>query len=168
MPCRHSPGTLSLSLSVWDCVGGDMCAGARADPHQLQPVPQSRTLQILSPATYQIVISAHSARSDSGPCLLSHVSSSCVSVLDSPLYYSIGFPSGPAYPVPTPLTPASASAPGFLQSTRASPGLHSIFPLCFNKCLYYFIPVPSSESALGFPCSTPRNTMMERTVSCPC
>ncbi|KAK6295332.1 hypothetical protein J4Q44_G00345580 [Coregonus suidteri] len=61
----------------------------------------------------QIVISAHSARSDSGPCLQPHVSSSCYSVLDSPLYYSPGFPSGLAHPVSTSLTPASASAPGF-------------------------------------------------------
>ncbi|CAB1337796.1 unnamed protein product [Coregonus sp. 'balchen'] len=29
------------------------------------------------------------ARSDSGPCLQSHVSSSCYSVLDSPLYCSL-------------------------------------------------------------------------------
>ncbi|CAB1329814.1 unnamed protein product [Coregonus sp. 'balchen'] len=38
------------------------------------------------------------------------------------------------------------------------PDLHSIFPLCFNKYLGYFIPVSSSESALGFPCCTPRNS----------
>ncbi|CAB1323095.1 unnamed protein product [Coregonus sp. 'balchen'] len=37
-----------------------------------------------------------------------------------------------------------------------SPDLHSISPLRLNKYLGYFIPVSSSESALGFPCSTTR------------
>ncbi|CAB1351347.1 unnamed protein product [Coregonus sp. 'balchen'] len=89
-----------------------------------------------------------SACSDSGLCLQSHVSSSCYSVLDSPLYYSLGFPSGPAHPVSTPLAPAAASVP-------VSPDLPSISPRCLNKYLGYFILVSSSESALGFPCSTP-------------
>ncbi|CAB1331211.1 unnamed protein product [Coregonus sp. 'balchen'] len=97
----------------------------------------------------------NSARSDSGPCLQSHVSSSCYSVLDSPLYYSLGFPSGPAHPVSNPPRSSLSLRTWF---PAVSPDLHSIFPLCFNIYLGYFIPVSSSESALGFPCSTPRNT----------
>jgi hypothetical protein len=56
---------------------------------------------------------------------------------------------------------APASATGFLQPAQASPDLHSIFPLCFNKYLGYIIPVSSSESALGFPCSIPGNKVWQ-------
>src|SRR5206468_2320440 len=58
----------------------------------------------------------------------------------------LGFCSRPAYPAPTPLASAS--------------GLHPNSPLLFNKYLSYFIPVSSSESALGFTCSDPRNTQV--------
>jgi hypothetical protein len=79
---------------------------------------------------------------------------SCYSVLDSPLY-----PPLDALRTSTPVAPASASAPGFLQPAQASLDLHSIFPPCFNKYLGYLIPVSSSESALGFTCSAPRDSI---------
>ncbi|XP_036841176.1 DNA repair protein RAD51 homolog 2 isoform X3 [Oncorhynchus mykiss] len=96
---------------------------------------------------------SNSSRSTSGPCLII-------------LHLCPGFPTLllPSIPLRTclpclnPLAPASASAPGFQQVAQASPNLHSISPLCFNEYLVYFIPVSSSESALGFPCSTPRNS----------
>ena len=107
----------------------------------------------------QIVISAHSALSDSGPCLQSHVSSSCYSVLDFPTLLLPWIPLWTCLPCLNPSRSSLSLRTWFPATRPAYPDLHSISPLCFNKYLGYFIPVSSSESALGFPCSTLRHIL---------
>ncbi|CAB1314608.1 unnamed protein product [Coregonus sp. 'balchen'] len=127
-PC-HNPPCSSLSLHTW-------FPAVSPDLHSIFPLYFNKYLGYFIPydlakemnpaysaTLHQTLVSQGAlleqhdqfCRSDSGPCLQSHVSSSCYSVLDSPLYYSLGFPSGPAHPVTTPLAPASASTPGFQQ-----------------------------------------------------
>ncbi|CAB1331233.1 unnamed protein product [Coregonus sp. 'balchen'] len=65
-------------------------------------------------------------RSNSGPCLQSHASSSCYSVLDFPLYYSLGFNLRNASPCHN---PPHSSLNLHTWFPAVSPDLHSIFPL---------------------------------------
>ena len=111
-------------------------------------------LLCLFPYAWRCFPLRHSSASfDTVPCLQSDFSSVLLLCPGFPTLRSLGFPSGPAYPVPPPLAPASASAPGFQQPTWASPGLHSIFPCVSINTLVSASQSPRPSMLLGSPVS---------------